>query len=88
MSDADKLHVVVGASGGTGSALVRALLTRGRRVRAVNRSVASWVGELDATKYRTGAVRCCCAATDLSSSSRCGRTIGTRRRRERRAVDG
>jgi nucleoside-diphosphate-sugar epimerase len=38
MNDADKLHVVVGASGGTGSALVRELLSRGRRVRAVNRS--------------------------------------------------
>ena len=38
MSDADGLHVVVGASGGTGSALVRELLRRGRRVRAVNRS--------------------------------------------------
>ncbi len=32
------LHVVVGASGGAGSALVRELVARGRRVRAVNRS--------------------------------------------------
>ena len=31
------LHVVVGASGGTGGALVRELVRRGRRVRAVNR---------------------------------------------------
>jgi nucleoside-diphosphate-sugar epimerase len=31
------LHVVVGASGGTGAALVRELARRGRRVRAVNR---------------------------------------------------
>jgi len=38
MNDADKLHVVIGASGGTGSALVRELHGRGRRVRAVNRS--------------------------------------------------
>ena len=38
MDDAEKLHVVVGASGGTGSALVRELVTRGRRVRAVNRT--------------------------------------------------
>ncbi|SFU03344.1 Nucleoside-diphosphate-sugar epimerase [Geodermatophilus amargosae] len=38
MTDADKVHVVVGASGGTGSALVRELVGRGRRVRAVNRS--------------------------------------------------
>jgi nucleoside-diphosphate-sugar epimerase len=38
MSDADKVHVVVGASGGTGSALVRELSSRGRRVRAINRS--------------------------------------------------
>ena len=37
-SDADKLHVVVGASGGTGRALVRELVRRGRQVRAVNRS--------------------------------------------------
>jgi nucleoside-diphosphate-sugar epimerase len=38
MSTEDQLHVVVGASGGTGSALVRELVSRGRRVRAVNRS--------------------------------------------------
>ncbi|MGY1985711.1 NAD-dependent epimerase/dehydratase family protein [Blastococcus sp. SYSU DS0669] len=38
MADADKVHVVVGASGGTGRALVRELVGRGRRVRAVNRS--------------------------------------------------
>ncbi|HYH24926.1 MAG TPA: NAD-dependent epimerase/dehydratase family protein [Blastococcus sp.] len=38
MTEADKVHVVVGASGGTGSALVRELVRRGRRVRAVNRS--------------------------------------------------
>lgn len=38
MSSTDGVHVVVGASGGTGRALVRELLRRGRRVRAVNRS--------------------------------------------------
>lgn len=38
MIDAEKVHVVVGASGGTGRALVRELSSRGRRVRAVNRS--------------------------------------------------
>jgi nucleoside-diphosphate-sugar epimerase len=38
MSGADGIHVVIGASGGTGSALVRELVARGRRVRAVNRS--------------------------------------------------
>ncbi len=38
VTDADAVHVVVGASGGTGSALVRELVRRGRRVRAVNRS--------------------------------------------------
>ena len=38
MADADRLHVVIGASGGTGSALVRELVQRGRRGRAVNRS--------------------------------------------------
>lgn len=32
------LHVVVGASGGTGSALVRELVRRGQKVRAINRS--------------------------------------------------
>ncbi len=32
------LHVVLGASGGTGSALVRELISRGNRVRAVSRS--------------------------------------------------
>jgi nucleoside-diphosphate-sugar epimerase len=36
--DAAKVHVVVGASGGTGSALVRELVSRGRRVRGVTRS--------------------------------------------------
>lgn len=40
MNDAE-LHVVVGAGGGTGSALVRELRRRGRRVRAVNRSSRS-----------------------------------------------
>ena len=38
MSVADGLHVVIGASGGTGRALTRELAQRGRRVRAVNRS--------------------------------------------------
>ena len=38
MTDADGIHVVVGAIGGTGSALVRELVRRGRRVRAVHRS--------------------------------------------------
>jgi nucleoside-diphosphate-sugar epimerase len=38
MNDADRMHVVIGASGGTGSALVRELVRRGRQVRAVNRS--------------------------------------------------
>ncbi len=37
MPDADGVHVVVGATGGTGSALVRELVGRGRRVRAVSR---------------------------------------------------
>lgn len=43
MSSTDGAHVVVGASGGTGSALVRELVGRGRRVRAINRT-----GRLDA----------------------------------------
>ena len=38
MDDANKPHVVIGASGGTGGALVRELTRRGRQVRAVNRS--------------------------------------------------
>jgi len=33
----DELHVVLGASGGTGSAIVRELIFRGHRVRAVSR---------------------------------------------------
>lgn len=37
MTDAERVHVVVGASGGTGRALVRELLRRGRTVRAVQR---------------------------------------------------
>ena len=38
MTEPDGLHVVVGASGGTGSALLRVLAGSGRRIRAVNRS--------------------------------------------------
>ena len=34
----DELHVVVGASGATGRVIVRELVGRGKRVRAVNRS--------------------------------------------------
>ncbi len=38
MTQTNELHVVLGASGGTGGAIVRELVSRGRRVRAVNRS--------------------------------------------------
>lgn len=38
MESTDGVHVVIGASGGTGSALIRELVVRGRRVRGVNRS--------------------------------------------------
>lgn len=38
MTTTDELHVVLGASGGTGSAVVEELLRRGHRVRAVSRS--------------------------------------------------
>jgi nucleoside-diphosphate-sugar epimerase len=38
MTEANELHVVIGASGGTGSAIVRELIVRGKRVRGVNRS--------------------------------------------------
>lgn len=38
VNEDEKAHVVIGASGGTGRALVRELRERGRRVRAVNRS--------------------------------------------------
>jgi len=38
MSDAEGLQVVIGASGGTGRALTSELASRGRRVRAVNRT--------------------------------------------------
>jgi nucleoside-diphosphate-sugar epimerase len=37
MTEANELHVVIGASGGTGSAIVRELVARGKRVRGVNR---------------------------------------------------
>jgi nucleoside-diphosphate-sugar epimerase len=40
MSDAEAPHVVLGAAGGTGSAVVRELVARGLRVRAVTRSGA------------------------------------------------
>jgi nucleoside-diphosphate-sugar epimerase len=40
MNAADQLHVVLGASGGAGSALVRELAGRGQRVRAVSRKPA------------------------------------------------
>ncbi len=38
MTTTDELHVVLGASGGTGSTIVEELLRRGHRVRAVSRS--------------------------------------------------
>jgi len=38
VNEDEKFHVVVGASGGSGSALVRELTGRNRQVRAVNRS--------------------------------------------------
>ncbi len=38
MTETNGLHVVLGASGGTGGAVVRELVSHGRRVRAVNRS--------------------------------------------------
>jgi nucleoside-diphosphate-sugar epimerase len=41
MDAADQLHVVVGATGGAGGALVRELAGRGRRVRAVSRKPAA-----------------------------------------------
>ncbi len=53
MTEVNELHVVIGASGGTGSALVRELVARGKRVRGVNRSSHADVVEIlkaDATK--------------------------------------
>jgi nucleoside-diphosphate-sugar epimerase len=41
MNGADQLHVVVGATGGAGGALVRELAGRGHRVRAVSRKPAA-----------------------------------------------
>jgi uncharacterized protein YbjT (DUF2867 family) len=41
MFAADQLHVVVGATGGAGGALVRELAGGGHRVRAVSRTPAS-----------------------------------------------
>ena len=41
MSHESDLHVVLGASGGAGSAIVRALLKRGKTVRAVSRDATS-----------------------------------------------
>lgn len=38
MTESNELHVVIGGSGGTGSAIVRELVARGKRVRGVNRS--------------------------------------------------
>jgi nucleoside-diphosphate-sugar epimerase len=38
MSETNELHVIIGASGATGRLVVRELLARGKRVRAVNRS--------------------------------------------------
>jgi nucleoside-diphosphate-sugar epimerase len=37
MLEANELHVIIGASGGTGNAIVRQLVARGKRVRGVNR---------------------------------------------------
>jgi len=38
LTETNELHVVVGASGATGRVIVRELATKGKRVRAVNRS--------------------------------------------------
>ncbi|MBD2066284.1 hypothetical protein H6F93_01860 [Leptolyngbya sp. FACHB-671] len=38
MLEASELHVIIGASGGTRSVIVRELVARGKRVRGVNRS--------------------------------------------------
>ncbi len=45
MSQEQELHVVIGASGASGSAVVRALLQKGKRVRAVNRRKQSHLSE-------------------------------------------
>ena len=45
MTDADEIHVVFGANGALGGAVVRELVARGKRVRAVNRSGNAQVPE-------------------------------------------
>lgn len=47
----NELHVVFGATGGAGNAVVRELVARGKRVRAVSRSGrGAWDGEVEAVK--------------------------------------
>ena len=50
-NESGELHVVFGASGGAGSAIVRELAARGKRVRAVTRSGG---GDLHAVGRTTG----------------------------------
>jgi nucleoside-diphosphate-sugar epimerase len=46
----NELHVVFGATGGAGSAIVRELVRRGKRVRAVNRSGKTDIGSVEAVR--------------------------------------
>ena len=62
MSSNNDLHVVIGASGGIGSAVVRALAAQGMTVRAVNRS-----GEL---QVPNGVEIAAADATDLAGTRR------------------
>jgi NAD(P)-dependent dehydrogenase (short-subunit alcohol dehydrogenase family) len=55
MSD-EPLHVVLGAAGGTGGAIVRLLAADGRRVRAVARRTLPFGDEVEQTGRRSGSV--------------------------------
>jgi len=65
MSSTSDLHAVLGASGGIGSAVVRELARRGRRVRAVNRDgnadVPAGVERLAADVATTDGAKAACA---------------------------
>ena len=53
MTAANELHIVIGASGGTGGAIVRELVARGKRVRGVNRSGHADVSSVDLSEILT-----------------------------------
>jgi uncharacterized protein YbjT (DUF2867 family) len=83
MNGADQLHVVLGATGGAGGALVRELAGGGHRVRAVSRKPAADLPEgvepLAADAADPAQTRTACAGA-TSSTTACSRPTSAGRR--------